>query len=80
MFLEINRLFLAQLVSILITILVAIVGSLICIGIVRIFTPLRTDAKRELIGMDQTQHGESYILPLMVWTKERREKHYAHQN
>lgn len=54
-----NRLFLAQLVSILITILVAIIGSLICIGIVRIFTPLRTDAKEELIGMDQTQHGEN---------------------
>ena len=35
------RLFLAQVLSIVITIAVAIVGTLICIGIVRILTPLR---------------------------------------
>ena len=53
------RLFLAQALSIVITIAVAIVGTLICIGIVRIFTPLRVDPKEELVGLDATQHGEN---------------------
>lgn len=53
------RLFLAQVLSIVITIAVAIVGTLICIGIVRIFTPLRVDSKEELIGLDVSQHGEN---------------------
>ena len=53
------RLFLAQVLSIVITIAVAIVGTLICIGIVRIFTPLRVDQKEELVGLDASQHGEN---------------------
>ena len=53
------RLFLAQVLSIVITIAVAIVGTLICIGIVRIFTPLRVDSKEELVGLDASQHGEN---------------------
>ena len=53
------RLFLVQVLSIVITIAVAIVGTLICIGIVRIFTPLRVDPKEELVGLDATQHGEN---------------------
>lgn len=53
------RLFLAQVLSIVITIAVAIVGTLICIGIVRIFTPLRVDPKEELVGLDVSQHGEN---------------------
>ena len=53
------RLFLAQVLSIAITIVVAIVGTLICIGIVRIFTPLRVDTKEELVGLDASQHGEN---------------------
>ena len=53
------RLFLAQVLSIVITIAFAIVGTLICIGIVRIFTPLRVDPKEELVGLDATQHGEN---------------------
>lgn len=53
------RLFLAQVLSIVITIAVAIVGTLICIGIVRIFTPLRVDPKEELLGLDASQHGEN---------------------
>ena len=52
-------LFLAQVLSIVITIAVAIVGTLICIGIVRIFTPLRVDTKEELVGLDASQHGEN---------------------
>lgn len=53
------RLFLTQVLSIVITIAVAIVGTLICIGIVRIFTPLRVDPKEELVGLDASQHGEN---------------------
>lgn len=53
------RLFLAQVLSIVITIAVAIVGTLICIGIVLIFTPLRVDPKEELVGLDASQHGEN---------------------
>lgn len=54
-----HRLFLAQVLSIVITIAVAIVGTLICIGIVRIFTPLRVDPKEETVGLDASQHGEN---------------------
>lgn len=52
------HLFGAQVLSILVTAAVAIVGTLICIGIIRIFTTLRVDEKDELRGLDVTQHGE----------------------
>ena len=51
-------LFTAQVVSILITIAVAVVGTLVCVGITRIFTKLRVEHKEELLGLDMTQHGE----------------------
>jgi Amt family ammonium transporter len=53
------RQFGAQLASILITIVVATVGTLICVGIVRVFTPLRVGKREELIGLDVSQHGEN---------------------
>lgn len=53
-----TRLFAAQLISIVVTIAVAVVGTLICVGITRIFTKLRVEPKEELVGMDMTQHGE----------------------
>ena len=53
------RLFAAQIEGIAITILIAVVGTLICAGIVRIFTPLRVTLSEEQIGLDITQHGES---------------------
>lgn len=53
-----TELFTAQLISILVTIAVAVVGTLVCIGITRIFTKLRVDHKDELLGLDTTQHGE----------------------
>lgn len=53
------QLFLAQIVSIVVTIAIAIVGTLICAGIVRLFTKLRVDEMDERIGLDVTQHGES---------------------
>lgn len=51
-------LFTAQLISIVVTIAVAVVGTLVCIGITRIFTKLRVEPKAELLGLDTTQHGE----------------------
>lgn len=53
------HLFVAQVSSIIITAAVAVVGTLICIGIIRIFTPLRVDQKEEALGLDISQHGEN---------------------
>lgn len=53
------HLFVAQVLSIIITAAVAVVGTLICIGIIRIFTPLRVDQKEEDLGLDISQHGEN---------------------
>lgn len=53
------HLFAAQLIGIVVTIAVAVVGTLICVGIVRIFTPLRVTVKEEQLGLDISQHGES---------------------
>lgn len=53
------HLFVAQVLSIIITAAVAVVGTLICIGIIRIFTPLRVDQKDEALGLDISQHGEN---------------------
>lgn len=53
------RLFLAQLAGIGITIAVAVAGTLICVAVIRIFTPLRVSVREEQIGMDISQHGES---------------------
>ena len=52
-------LFTAQVISIVVTIVVALVGTLICIGITRAVTKLRVEHKDELLGLDVTQHGES---------------------
>ena len=53
------HLFVAQVLSIIITAAVTVVGTLICIGIIRIFTPLRVDQKEEALGLDISQHGEN---------------------
>ena len=53
------HLFVAQVLSIIITAAVAVVGTLICIGIIRIFTPPRVDQKEEALGLDISQHGEN---------------------
>ncbi|MBN7773505.1 ammonium transporter [Clostridium aminobutyricum] len=53
------HLFVAQILSILITIAVAIIGTIICAAIVRIFTPLRVSESDEKIGLDITLHGEN---------------------
>lgn len=53
------RLLVAQVVGILVTILVAVIGTLMCVAITKVFTKLRVEAKEELIGQDATQHGEN---------------------
>jgi Amt family ammonium transporter len=54
-----TRLFLVQLAGIGITIAVSVAGTLICTGLVRIFTPLRVGESSERIGLDEAEHGES---------------------
>lgn len=52
------RLFLAQVLSILITIVIAIVGTIFCAYLIKLFIPLRVSADEEKKGLDITQHGE----------------------
>ena len=54
-----TQLFLAQLASILITIAVAVIGTLICIAIVRCFTTLRVSKQEEQKGLDISEHQEN---------------------
>lgn len=53
------HLLLAQVISIGITIVVAVVGTVICASIVKLFIPLRVSAEDEKTGLDTTQHGEN---------------------
>lgn len=53
------HLFAAQIIGIIFTIAVAVVGTLICVAIVRIFTPLRVSVREEQVGLDISEHGES---------------------
>lgn len=53
------NLFLAQVISIIVTIVIAIVGTLICIAIVRLFTDLRVSKREEQIGLDLSEHNET---------------------
>ncbi len=53
------HLFIAQIIGIVVTILVAVVGTLICLALVRLITPLRVSEKEESLGLDLSQHGES---------------------
>ncbi len=52
------HLFIAQVLSIVITIAVAIVGTLICAAIVKLIVPLRVDDMDERLGLDESAHGE----------------------
>jgi Amt family ammonium transporter len=51
--------FFAQIEGILITFVVLILRTLLCAGIVSIFTPLRVDRKEELVSLDISEHGEN---------------------
>ena len=37
----------------------AVVGTLICVAIVRVFTPLLVSFREEQVGLDISEHGES---------------------
>lgn len=52
------RLFAAQLLSIVITIAVAVIGTIVCASIVKLIVPLRVTSMEERIGMDESAHGE----------------------
>ncbi|MDR1111724.1 MAG: ammonium transporter [Deltaproteobacteria bacterium] len=54
-----GRQFGAQLVSILVSILVAAVGTVVCAGLVRAVTAMRVSKRDELVGLDASQHGEN---------------------
>ncbi|WP_177180819.1 ammonium transporter [[Clostridium] polysaccharolyticum] len=54
-----TKLFVAQVLSIVITIVIAIAGTIICASIVKLFTPLRATDYDEKTGLDLSQHGES---------------------
>lgn len=55
-----TKLFLMQLASIGITIVVSVAGTLICYGITRLVTgKIRVTEREERVGLDRSQHGES---------------------
>lgn len=53
------HLFAVQIAGILVTIAVSVAGTLICAGIVRLFTKFRAEEHDEKIGLDAAEHGES---------------------
>ena len=61
------RLFLAQVIGVVVSIVVAIVGTLICVRIVKLFTPLRVEDKAEKIGLDISEHGENAYPSFNGW-------------
>ncbi|MCC8028693.1 MAG: ammonium transporter [Lachnospiraceae bacterium] len=61
------HLFLAQLAGIGITIVIAVAGTLVCAGLVRLFTKLRVDDREEQIGLDSSQHGEKAYPAFNGW-------------
>lgn len=61
------HLFLAQLAGIGVTIAIAVVGTFVCVGLVRIFTKLRVDERSETIGLDIAEHGEKAYPSFNGW-------------
>jgi Amt family ammonium transporter len=53
------HLFAAQLLSIVITIAIAVVGTFVCASLIKLFIPLRVSEEDEKKGLDITQHGEN---------------------
>ncbi|MDO4175266.1 MAG: ammonium transporter [Eubacteriales bacterium] len=52
------HLFVAQILSIVITIAIAVVGTLLCAFVVKQIVPLRVGERAERFGLDETMHGE----------------------
>lgn len=53
-----TQLFTAQVLAVIASICVSVVGTFICAKVVGIFTPLRATESEEKIGLDRTLHGE----------------------
>lgn len=53
------HLFVAQLISVAVTISIAVVGTIVCASLVKLFAPLRVTKEEEMAGLDITQHGEN---------------------
>ena len=53
-----TQLFVAQVISIVVTIALAVLGTLVCIFVVRLVGDLRVSEREERLGLDLTQHGE----------------------
>ena len=53
------HLFLSQIISIFFTVALAIVGTILCASLVKLFWPLRVSSEDEKKGLDVTQHGEN---------------------
>jgi ammonium transporter, Amt family len=53
------HLFGAQIVSIVATIAIAVVGTVICMSIVKLFGKMRVTSREEADGLDNAEHGES---------------------
>lgn len=53
-----TELFVAQVLSIVATIALAVVGTFVCVHIVKLFGDLRVSVHEERMGLDITQHGE----------------------
>ena len=53
------HLFGVQLLSIVITIGIAVIGTFICVSVIKLLLPLRVTESEERIGLDKSQHGES---------------------
>ena len=54
-----TKLFVAQIIGIVVSIVVAVVGTLICASIVKLFGPMRVTDKEERIGLDISEHNEN---------------------
>ncbi|MDD3140031.1 MAG: ammonium transporter [Lachnospiraceae bacterium] len=53
------HLLVAQIISIAITVVIAVVGTVICASLIKLFIPLRVSEEDEKKGLDITQHGEN---------------------
>lgn len=62
-----TELFTAQLIGIGVTIVIAVAGTLVCAGLVRLFTTLRVDEKAEQVGLDISEHGEKAYPAFNGW-------------
>lgn len=61
------HLLLAQLAGIGVTIAIAVAGTLVCAGLVRLFTKLRVDERAETLGLDIAEHGEKAYPSFNGW-------------